>query len=545
VAWRTISVPSVGGGINVAQNPLYIDPSQWSWGDGYIARNGVAEPLASFSLITLGSGYLPPGTHTVIGLVPNPFDYTTPVIVVSVVTASGFPHLWLVATSGTVTHVTWDAVGTQPIGSTSLGVTYGFLNKTLVMALGVGTGTYSLIKFTGGVTFSAINTPATALSATFVTSFKSTLVAASVQRANAAPDTGTARQFAWADINTTDTWDPAISNAADSGFLDDVGTGITGLSDIGQNTLALFTADGVHALTPTGGIPLFTRSALSTLGVPGTKYQGAGTIPAPALYGKMPTGTVVRAADNLYLLSGGGAQPIGANIFRYLVAEEIRVGTGLNVPGPYLWHKRLGLFIVTRPGASGNDPNRLFYYDPVTGAWSHRGVLGPELSSNATTMPFRNCYAIATTLVASGQGYHFFVNPAGDVYFDNPGATPFGGEYFDTKDFTIGDPPQSFHVNLVRVEWELMENVFSDQVQVFAAMRNSFGPVAIGSLGLDMQGLTFVSLGTVAGNVSDLPCNLSGKVVRFRFLNTSGSWTRIRGFSFRVTTGGDRPINTS
>ena len=129
MAWRTISVPSVGGGINVAQNPLYIDPSQWSWGDGYIARNGVAEPLASFSLITLGSGYLPPGTHTVIGLVPNPFDYTTPVIVVSVVTASGFPHLWLVATSGTVTHVTWDAVGTQPIGSTSLGAARSRMSK--------------------------------------------------------------------------------------------------------------------------------------------------------------------------------------------------------------------------------------------------------------------------------------------------------------------------------------------------------------------------------------------------------------------------------
>jgi len=544
--WQTITVPSVGGGINVSANPLAIDQSQWSWGDGYIARNGVAEPLAAFSLITLGSGYLPAGTHTVIGLVPNPFDYTTPVIVVSVVTASGFPHLWLVATSGTVTHVTWDAVGTQPVGSTLLGVNYGFLNKTLVISLGVGSGTYSLIKYLGGgVNFSAINTPATALSATFLASFKSSLVAASVQRANAAPDSGTERQFAWADINTTDTWDPAISNAADFGFLDDVGTGITGMADLGQNTLGLFTGEGIHSLTPTGGIPLYTRSALSTLSVPATKYGGLGGVLFPALYGRMPTGTVVKAADNLYLLSGGGAQPIGANIFRYLVAEEIRVGAGLKVPSPYFWHKRLGLFVVTRPGASGNDPNRLFYYDPVTGAWSHRGILGPELSSNATTMPFRNCYANCISIVGTGLGYHFFVDPAGDVYFDNPGAIPFGGEYFDTKDFTFGDPPTSFHVNLVRVEWEMLENVITDGVQVFAAMRNSFSPAALGSLGLDMQDLNFVSLGTLNGGVSDLPCNLTGKVVRFRFMNVSGAWTRIRGFSFRCRVGGERPLNVS
>jgi len=540
--WETTPVYGVGGGINVSSHPVAIETSQWSWGDGFIARNGVAEILPQWTQIN--SGAWMPANNVPIGIFQNPFDATNPALLLSTNLTTHVITLVKMTPAGVATSIPWDSSGATPLASATGICMTAFLNNFLVIATGaVAGGTFSLIR-TDGTNFHGINTVATGLSADYLVSFKSALVAGSVNRGGASLTQATQRQFAWSDINTTDTWDAAISNAADSGFLDDLGSGITGMGFISQDTLGLFTAGGIHALQSTGGIPLFTRFAISALSIPPSQTAASGLVGSPAFFGAMPNGSVVKASDNVYLLQGGGAQQIGQNIIRYVVSDE-QVNGVANWCGPYLWHKRLGLLLCTRGGSSATGQNKFLYYDPVTGAWSHRGTPGTELGGNANKTPCRQAYIVDTVTVSSGIGLHWWVDQASAaVYRETIGATPAGGEYFDTKDFTFGDPPTFGTINLIRVEWECLTNHLNDQIAVYAAVRDNFAPFILGSGGLDMQNLTFVFVGFLSQGGSELPCHLVGKVVRFRFQQSSGL-VRVRGFSFRWRTAGDRPVTST
>jgi hypothetical protein len=528
MAWQTKVVQTFGGGINVSAHPAYIQDDQWSWGNGFLARNGCAEILPGFVQVVNGAWL--PVNHQPVGICQNPFDQNSAAILGSVLSTGTTVNLWKVNVGGTVTNIPWDAVGTAAAGTTFSIMPAAFLNTSLVLSFGLTTAVshYSIIRYAGGANFSVINTPATGLSCQFLTSFKSTLVAGAVSRGGGSGVLQSdMRNFAWSSINTTDTWDPAISNSSDNGFLDDIGSGITGMGIVGQNTLGLFTQDGIHVLSPTGGIPLFSREAMSTLSVPALLPTFGTTVGSPGLFGTLPTGSVVKGADNLYLLSGG-AQPIGQNIIRYLTASEQLNGitSGLWV-GPYVWHKRLGLLIVTKQGTL-TDNIEVWYFDPIVQSWSRRVL---------PAIPFRQSYIVDSgTVVAIGR--HWFVDPNGNVYTENISGAPTGGEFVDTKDFCF---PTQVYLNRVRVQWECLTNATTDALQVSIAARQSFTPSVLGTAGMDIQTLSFTNLGTLTAGVSDLGINQSCKVFRLRFTQSSGR-VRIRGFEFQYETGGDRPI---
>jgi hypothetical protein len=528
--FETVPVPSFGGGLNLTGHPAVIDPSEWTWCDGFLAKYGCAETLPTYVQVR-DNAYLAGGVAH--GLLQNPFRLDQAALVVA---PGSPPKLFKVSETGATTEVPWDGVGASPMSGPASLCMAGFLNGFLVISAGISSTNSSLFKWNGGATFAAIN-PSAPVRGLFLASFGGHLVTAYTATSQAG-----ARTVRWSDANAESVWDPAVSNSADDVLLDDVESGIVGMAPLGGDALGIFTGTAVYVLTPTGGIPSFTRQIFSLQGHTDIGVSDLGVLnPVQAQYiGVTPYGLVYCGHDDFYLVGSGG---VGSRIFRYYLKRP--GGTEDPPPAPFVWHRERGVLIVPKTKVvQGLDTLEFLYFDPTTHAWSR----GRAVKNDGSPLWIRAHALITSRLVGNNvpNRRHWLISAdisdPGAIYREDP-STAIAGAFVDTKDFAFEDPLDDDYLDRIKLDWEPLTNAATDAIEVLAYTRNDLTQI-IGSPGFEQDFTSlFVSQGTLTGAQSELPLRLRGRYTRLRFKQVSGR-VRIRGFSLRRERAGDRRAST-
>lgn len=524
----TFHVPSFGGGLNFAANPLTLRDDEWTWARGWLAKDGYAEVLPTYEQVkTAGWSGI---TLNPIGLFQNIFSYSDAILVVGTRSSDSTLKLYKITPAGSVTAITWDAVGTAPSGDPTCVAHAPFLDGYMVFNGGVGSTAVGVMRWNGGATFSGIST---APQAYYLTSFSGRLVAGW----NALTQAGV-RTVSISDANSTTVWTPAISNSADSFVLDDAESGVNGFGSA-ATALAVFTRGKIYGLAATGGIPPLTRQVLLQRGsldysIPTADWSLPGN---GALIGETPYGLMYRGTDDFYFL--GGDSGVGRKIYQYYRTQELTSTAGQM---PFLlWHATRGAVIVSVPlvFSEATLVPEILLFDPATGAWSRRDLpIGVE--------PVRHGMVWDTT--ASGniaRQRHCFINADESIYIESSTNTPVGTEWVWTKFFGFGSPIATSLVDRIKIDWEPLVNLSTDTLTIWGEPRNDLsrtltGTSILGNPGLDtayVGGL--VLLGTLSAARSELSCRQIAKYHRFVFQATSGR-PRIRGFSLHYQVQDDR-----
>jgi len=543
-------VPKFGGGLNFTEHPANLRDDEWSWADGFIARDGYAEiPPAIYEVVPLNAW---PAGYRPCGLASNPFDPLFPVLVGLLETTTGAIKLFKVNVTGTsVIEIPWDGVGTAGVGSKSTWLSSAFVGGTLVLCFGLvtGSGKFSLVRLTSDAGFTVLNTQfpriTGSLSAQFIAPFKAHVVAALCNRG-----TGTVaairRQLAWSAVNDPTVWDAHVSNDADDVLLDDVEYGITGLGPLSTELLGVMTQTGAHGLAATGAIPAFTRQQIDSPGMP-PQTIGNDTGPLPEILwpqglASTPHGLAYRGPDSVYL----GPAPIADKIFRYLVAGELN-SVGMT---PYVWHPLLGAVLVPRRSFGGAD-REVFYYHVRTQAWARRTLRVGDLTTTPTFPVARLHFAWnQESGFAQHQGRLWILttggallNEANDLEQAKAQAVDTGA-FVDTKDFHFDDPNEHDMVRRIKVDWEPF--TADAQLQVMVSVRNDLsrdrdGTTLFGTIAGDTLP-PFVLAGILQDGASEVSCKFVGKYARIRFQQASpaGGRFRIRGFTILRVRAGQR-----
>jgi len=523
VASDTLKVASFGGGLNFSGNPASIRDDEWTWADGWWAREGTAEVLPQYTQVSDGSWLT--ATYAPLGIVQNPFSYRDAALIGTVSSnAANVVKLTSMSSTGTATDIPWDTIGTKPCGVTNnlLGLLgSAFLNGYLVLSYGTTSSTNtSVIKTSDGATFSSIKPTAT-LTPAMLASFGSHAIAAGIGQTQAG-----VRTVLISDANDPTVWDPAISNSADSLVMDDAESGVTAMLRMDANSLGLWTRRGQHVLSPTGGIPPFTRQWVGTQGAwPAVSGSNDPALILHSLAGETPYGVVIRGPDDFYL----GQQKAGKGMFAYFLAQETVASLFQWFP-QYVWHAARGFVILPGQFGSGSPGVRGEYL-----LWDlQRSVFMRRTFQPPSSAIIRHAFLLDNLngTVAPLQGRHWLVAGDGKVYTEDASGTAQSGAFVDTKDFAFGDPSRTDLVTKIKVDWEPLTNSSTDALDIYAVAHDDASKGVRGSAGLATANVTnaMALVGTLTGGASELVCRLQGKFVRFRFQQNSGR-VRIRGFT--------------
>jgi hypothetical protein len=247
-------VPTLGGGLDFSKQPISIDPTQWAYASGMLPFMHGAQSGFTYTQI------LPPAPWTptqqrVIGVLPNPFDVTYSLIVVTKEKTSNRCRFYVVWPRldnpgyNDIKEIVWDNVGApvtlsdydfpgtseRPAQCPSSAVQSAFLNGWLVITVGLGVGStgFSMMQWGGSLSspnYSTINGQKDPVNGSFrgahIESFASHLIVACTGHSPVDQ-----RKILISDANSTTVWTPAFDNSADFGVLDDSVSGITGRDD--------------------------------------------------------------------------------------------------------------------------------------------------------------------------------------------------------------------------------------------------------------------------------------------------------------------------
>jgi hypothetical protein len=556
MSFQVLRVPTFGGGLDFSANAAELKPDQWSFSNGWHARDNYAEvgvAMQPGSFVTyLGANY------GAIGLVPNPWaagGTTDPPVLVVAQDNGGLAKLWRVNPPSTATEIT--ATGSKPL--TDSGVPpiatsdYAYLENNLYItwglpstlgggaacsvvqlapaAGGVTPSTYTLLSELSGAAITGSLSPA------FLETCRDHLVAGAVDRIGASNTLRTAtRTVAWCDSLTPQVWDTLMFNSAQTYEVTELPYGITGIARADADTVLVFSTDRILILKYTGSNPPFTRH-LATLGgnIQGVITSNLPSSPIGARGGvaSTPLGVVWYGDDDIYLWQGG-PKAIGNPIRNYLREKASRTVRVLNP----VWHGHWGLLLVPVMITATNC--EMFMWDPLTGAWSRRVM---DFSSKA---PVAQVYA-PTGDSANGQwaGRWLACMSDGHVIGENPDMTqPFAGAFVDTKDFAFDDVMGDAYIDRIKIDWEPLTNSTTDSIRVSSVARNHYGNILGGISGEQDETANFSFAlnngGTLTGSgQSELQLRIRAKFVRFRFTQLSGR-ARIRGFAIRWQRASDR-----
>lgn len=497
------SVPSFGGGLNFDAHPGALQDDQWSWCDGWVARDGYAEVRPRYFKQNAANTWLNPATFTPLGIMLDNLagaGVSGNLLAVSFENASQDAYISRVTPAGAVAAIA--PVGVRP-SATALYDSHGTINGQQVIALGPSAVSPSTVALYNGVTFARIN-PAGGLHG-----LVSCIAAGHVILGNEDDASGSfalPRTLAWSDASDPTTWVPATANSADDVILDSEGIilGVVPVPDgfVVLTTLALFRG------TSTGSIPAFTIQRFQERG--GRNF-------AQIIH--TPDGVFHDGMDDIYPLGGEG---ISRRVYRYWASQA---------PIPRLrWHRTLGCLLLS-------TANEVLFVDPSTGAWSRQSYPVAAVTHEASV-------DLAANPEGDLIGLHSFMAANGDIYREDAiVGTAAVGAFVDTKDFGGADGPR--YVDQIRVDWEPLTDRNNDSIEVLAYTRNDLsrddttGGI-LGASGAQMDLTTkFVSQGFLTGGAANLTLRKKGRWTRFRFKQTSGR-ARIRGFHLRTAVGGDR-----
>ncbi len=530
-------VQSFGGGLNFAQHPAFIRDDEWSWSQNFIAKDGAAEVARQFTSVNSDID-ASLGTVSVIGAIQYPFDRS----IVLVGLESGGDFFLYKMDAGTPAGATELTTGARAKASTTATMRGGVLNGVLVLCGGRTSGATdsSVIKVSGTVptTYTTIVPASGALAANYLQSFSGHIILGGVNR-----EGGLAyiegRRVAWSDAQDPDLWVPALSNSADDVVLDDLESYITGLEQIGNNTMGVFTRSRISALIPTTRIPAYTRQpAVAGIGAVSLQDRSV-AVTAELALGQTPHGVAFASDSRLYLLQpGAGLRDIGAKIADYWFKNVTNdSGSVLAATRPVCWHPGWRQIIFPVP-----DQRELMMYDPLSKAWSRLTL--NDLILGGITSDIDRMAVIGGAAGARGDLWLMqgFVASAGEVYQEQLPTVALTDDkaFVDTKDFHVGHT--IIYVDSILVDWEPLTNAGTDAIEIFAHSRDNFARVTtgiLGSEGREMSTLAFTSVGTLTAGKSVLKVRRHGRYHRFRFQNASGR-LRIRGLTLMLGPGGDR-----
>jgi hypothetical protein len=536
--YEPLVVPRFGGGLNLADHPAYIRDDQWTVCEGWLPIDGLAESLPGFTQI--GSPIAPNAASQIIGMLPSSFNDRHVLVGVANADGAGAGKLYRVDTTTDIATEITSSGGTPRAESTDV-FSDAFLNGYQVLALGgaigMGANTSSLIRYRGVGTFDLI-VPASGerLGAVHIASLGGHVIGNILRVAGEGPETER-RRIAWSDANNESIWAPALSNSADDVVLDDASSYIVGVGLLDANRLGVFTRDGVHAFTPTTGIPSFTRGR-------SIAHVGPGFLAAPdtsaqaafALIGLTPFGPCFVAADNAYLLTPS-LQGIAGPVLDHLLGDEFAGATSFQPQSllrPIVWHKRLRCIVV--PKVSTID-DVLMFFNPVGGGWGRVELTG--LGVPTKLLRIGVVYdRFGTT--ASGGAWNLWVASSQRLYRMNL-TTPNDVATVETKDFSTGG--QLMYLDRIMVDWEPLVNKTSDELQVSVASRNDLARSTRGG-NVDRSIVPFTTeystSQTLVAGASEVKVRRTGRYHRVRFRTPSNSRARIRGFKLFWEPAGDR-----
>lgn len=540
MAFEWESFGAFGGGLDFTKHPAALRADQWSWSDGWIARDGCAETATDLTLHATIPGLA--STEQIIGLVQRVWGQDG--AVVGVVNSAGTmaSRLFTVTGAGTVTEIT-AAGGFNPLlGNQSAVFQSAFLGGQQVFNFGWFTSPLatSLCGWTGGATYTPIQNVSTGLQWHHLAGFQAHLIGAAGSWAGIVGVTETGQRLVgWGPANLA-TFDlPAVANDADFVVMDDVASGVVALVPVGANLCAIFSRGAIHALVPTGGIPAFQRQLIAegigmlhlrTSDVTSTSFR------SQAFWGRTPTGVAFASFDNLHLLGPGGLQPIGTPIFDYWSRGLYPTATPtLAYHQTMSWHEALGVLYCPKPHDSAGALARdVFLFDPAESAWSHIQWSAPSVPTGGHYL--RSAFIHSYTAAGAMQRQLWVATRTG-IYREGGNAIANG--VVDTKDFAFGSPARRARVNALKVDWEPLSNAVTDAISVWAAERDDLSRNQLGTVGRDTI-VTWRQIGTLTGGASELPCRLAGKFLRLRFRQESGL-ARIRGFHINRDIASDKP----
>lgn len=500
------AVPTFGGGINVAVNPLAIADDEWTWSNGVWPNRGTAEFLPPY--LDFGET-IPPANYDPLGVITDSLaPYLSPTPVKNAVL---IPHgrdgdsddvivrranlLGGVVVAESI--ATISPTGTSPSHESSAGGDVknagvsgmAVLNGVGYFALGLSGS--SLCSYTGSV-LARVEDGSTVRGRFLATAEAHLLLAVG------STDRRTVRVSA---VNDGTDWTATVANDADSVTLDSIYP-ISGLTTMPGGAVVSCEGD-VYLFRATGSIPPFTVQSI----------PGRGSLTQPV---STPVGVFLNAQDGVYQVGGGRVND--------------RMGTYVQSHYDMLWHPEYSAIVFA--ANTGAATEEAVYLDPQTGRWwrallPSTVVYNPCLSGQHTVARIvlnsatgRETVRYVHTVLSDNDTMHYESSAAGAVY---------SGAYVDTKDFAFGSPPQLVRHKLLKVDWEPLSNATTDAITVWAAARDHLSQSVLGSDTMEMDGMTFTQVGTLTGGDSELPIDVMGKYVRYRFKQSSGK-ARIRGF---------------
>lgn len=536
--FRPTTVSSFGGGLHFTDHPAAMQDHQWSWCENMVARDGCAEMWPSYGLLATLAVPFP------LGAVQNPF--TQDGALVATWAAGDNVRLWTVTGGGVITEITPTALALK--GRQNAVLTAAFLNGYLVVSVGMPNGGgHSLARWTGGATYERIDAAVlggpTTVEWDWICNFSGRIVGGSGEVDGvAAINESNRRTVGWCDADNEAIWSPAVSNSADQVFVDDVMGRIAGVAPLGDQACVILHGEGADVLTPTGGIPAFTRQAL-VRGVQALLLTppGGNTPFYNSYFGTLPTGVLFIADDGVYVITSSGLKPIGTLVNRYVMKEivptiDTTTVTGLQRQG-VVWHPCVKTVLFPRPGLGlAGASNEYMVWHLGSGAWSRIKPLSGTTIGIATRHAFIRSYGPGGT--APLKRRHWILDNSGKIFEE--GSVAANGAYVVTKPFTSGAEPVDVQYRTLKVAWETLENPATAAIDVLVATQKDLNiPTILGSEGLEQQAQTFVPLGTLTAGNSELPMRIRGKYTWLKFKQNTGG-ARIRGFTFESRIGSGR-----
>jgi hypothetical protein len=526
MAFQWYPVPSFGGGVNVAADPMRIEDNQWTFSHAVMPDGDQAVTAPAFQVYLQPADWLTAG-HTPAGWVPDlmiagggllVFAYPTGGTTIDKV--SQIQYVWsgryavvspLLGIQNGAVDVDVDGLMPQPM--TTSAVAAQQLVVTGVPASGPPNGAF---KYIGDGYIYCIpgiygHHACAAGGHGVIGDLKQS---APKNRTIKVSDGGP---------NPLDVWAPDISNSADT-WQADGGGPIVALAPV-SGGFVIIMQRGLQVAQTTRQIPPFTVDRMQSRG-----GLGEGTL--------TPAGLIYMTQGGLGDFSGNLLAP---QIAPYLLAniDPLGAGTGVNV--------------ISDPANDAVAVTNLSVNYVVcmklrtSAVWLHRLPFTPTVPRNALhgTVQMQNAEVFINSPIAAqaprGTVHTVMDAGTGRVWSQFDLNTPEADAYVDTKDFCFGvnpgDPPtwQSY-VDRIKVEWE------GTAVNVSVAVRNHLGARTAPYWQEDATvPLTWTSLGTLAQGLSELPVRVRGKFFRFRFaMGTPVAPFRIRGFSIRYLPASDR-----
>jgi hypothetical protein len=525
------SVPSFGGGLNLAADPLSIQDDQWSMCHAFFPQHDQAQSAGALRKLATGAQWWPnTSSFLPIGWVPDLIRLDYPGIL-------AFYANNPVSTSSSVycKRIYWDWTQTTPpalpppqvvtipqSGSGRLNAdqyvympppmhtcVVGAQQLILFGIPGPGAGDTGAAKWVGDNQLYLLQN----VKARHACSASGHAIIAEVDT-----DYTNARTVKISDAGIISTWTPDISNSADY-FTVDGGDRITGLVGVSGGFIVLMERT-LQVAQSTRQIPPFAIDAMQSRGSMG---QGALGV----------TGAVYMTSAGLANASG---QMLAPQIANYAVAFEglhvvrdqahdaVLITNGLrseflgvNLRTDRAWRHQLPFNVF--PGVPWNGPlvrhGAIVVRDPVNraGEYSPLWIMHMVMDLNS-----------------------------GDVYGQWDDSVPETNAYLDTKDFAFGSSGQPVnnvtgamvsYVDRLKVQWE---STATGALDVWVAVRNHLSRQAGTALPWQedtAQTLTWTKVGTLTAGLSELPLRLKGKFYRFRFAVSNGQPIRIRSFAIR------------